>query len=375
MTVDHEGCSANALPEDLFLQVRRFKEVWTCDRRFREALLDDAESATRERGFTIDPRDLRVFWDENYRDGIVDEPTETALRKITPAGLIWIELGQRLAERYAKAREECMPADPRFAAWRQRQIARCDVSLGPEAAASIVHSPFAIELSKGCSVGCWFCGLSAGGLDRNHPYDGGNADGFRAMLKVFAEIAGVPACRHGILYWATDPFDHPHYERFCRDFAREFGVFPDTTTARGWKDPDRVHQLIEEARKHGKSRLRLSVLGVRILDRYFAELSRSELRDVEFVAVNKGSYVPLANVGRARARSLIELSSQPPSTIASTSGFLVNLVDHSVKLISPCPSSDQWPDGYIVFDERRYSDPDSFRAAVGALIASNMTTP
>jgi hypothetical protein len=54
------------------------------------------------------------------------------------------------------------------------------------------------------------------------------------------------------------------------------------------------------------------------------------------------------------------------------SGFLINLVRKSVRLISPCPSSDQWPNGYVVYDERTYAHADEFSALIEDMIGRNM---
>ena len=52
-------------------------------------------------------------------------------------------------------------ADPLFNGWRKRQVERVNIEFGTLRADSITHHIFAFELSKGCSVGCWFCALGA----------------------------------------------------------------------------------------------------------------------------------------------------------------------------------------------------------------------
>jgi hypothetical protein len=57
------------------------------------------------------------------------------------------------------------------------------------------------------------------------------------------------------------------------------------------------------------------------------------------------------------AESDIQFAVPPqPGTIACVSGFLLNMVKRTVKLISPCRANDEWPLGYIVFDERTFTD-------------------
>ena len=47
-----------------------------------------------------------------------------------------------------------------FDIWRRRNIERTSFELGVKST-GIMHAPIAFELSDGCSVGCWFCGVSA----------------------------------------------------------------------------------------------------------------------------------------------------------------------------------------------------------------------
>jgi radical SAM family RiPP maturation amino acid epimerase len=361
---------------DAVAQVRRFMDVWTCDRSFREALLVDSRAAAAARGFALDPEDLRIFWDDGFRAAVEEAPPAEALRKVTPLGLIWIELRQRSKEYVTRVRNESVPDDPRFGAWRHSQIARCDVSFHPRFADSVPHIPFAIELSEGCSVGCWFCGVSAPKLDGHYRYSDENAGSFRTILKALARVAGRSAGKRGILYWATDPFDHPDYERFGLDFAKEFGAFPLTTTAQGWKDLSRIRNLIRLA-AHGRSRVRLSILNLRMLDRYLSELAPSELAAVGFVPVNKESVAPITEAGRGRRTppkswSTFDASGTPETSICCMSGFLINVVRKSVRLISPCPSSGQWPNGYFVYDEKTYAHADEFSAVLEDMIERNM---
>jgi hypothetical protein len=196
-------------------------------------------------------------------------------------------------------------------------------------------------------------------------------------LKTLTRIAGPAAGKHGILYWATDPFDHPDYEAFGWDFKNEFGAFPLATTAQGWRDLPRLRNLIRLAGPQRHSRVRLSILDLKMLNRYLAELSPGELARVDFVPVNKQSIVTAAQAGRARAKRprswmTSDISETPQTSISCVSGFLINLVNQSVRLISPCPSSDQWPNGYVVHDEQSYPDAAQFDRVIEGMIERNM---
>jgi radical SAM family RiPP maturation amino acid epimerase len=248
------------------------------------------------------------------------------------------------------------------------------LSFHPRLAETIPHIPFAIELSKGCSVGCWFCGVSAPKLDGHYVYSEQNAAAFRAMLQALARIIGRAAGEKGVLYFATDPLDHPDYERFCHDFAHEFGAFPRTTTALGLKHVARTRELIRLTGRHADPRVRFSILTAKMLDRYRSELSASELTNISFAVVNKGSFMGTSYAGRARERPAPSMSpSQGLATsISCLSGFRINLVDRTVRLLSPCPSTDRWPDGYFVYDEGTYADADDFAWLLQQMIERNM---
>jgi len=357
-------------------QVRRFTSRWSCDREFREALFVDARAAAEARGLSADPEHLRIFWDEHFRAEIERLPHPDAVRKIGPLGLVWLELERRNREYRDKVREESTPSDPRFAAWRKRQIARCNLSFRRALATSIPHAPFAIEPSKGCSIGCWFCGVSAPSLDGHFLCQGENAEFFRQLMETLARVVGRTAGKWGILYWATDPLDHPDYETLCSIFAKSFGQFPVTTTAQGWKDMPRLRRLIGLAGR-GPARVRLSILNLKMMNLYLAELAPEEFASVSFVPINRDSVFRPADAGRARANrsrawGAADASNTDDASISCVSGFLFNLVDKTVRLISPCPATDRWPDGSFLYEEKQYTNADDLRAIVEGMIDRHM---
>ncbi len=101
-----------------------------------------------------------------------------------------------------------------------------------------------------------------------------------------------------------------------------------------------------------------------------------ELLRVECVPQNKesaeGGRVLKSNAGRARkfaAKRGNELvSEEQSSTIACVSGFLFNMVDRTVKLISPCNASDRWPLGYWVIAEGTFGTADELRDLMRSMI-------
>ena len=125
---------------------------------------------------------------------------------------------------------------------------------------------------------------------------------------------------------------------------------------------------------------RFSVLTLKQLTKIHDEFPAEELLLVELVTQNKGAITAKAVSGRAREprfkKKIAEMYGEEgpvlSSTIACVSGFLINMVEKSIRLISPCNASDKWPLGYMIFDERTFTSPGDFREKMEAMIEQNM---
>ena len=334
---------------------------------FSKRLRQDPEAAGRELGLPWSPARVRHLWDPQA-------PGEPS-----PLATAWRDLiEERLGVR-ERLRQEGRVGDPVIQAWRDRQVQRCFGELGPSRSESVVHSPFAVELSRGCSVGCWFCGLAAGPLEDVWPYTPDNARTWRGVLEVLREELG-PAAKWGFCYWATEPLDNPDYERFLDDFHDRMGVIPQTTTAAALRDPSRTRRLVRRAREATPVVSRFSVLTPGQLLRIHQTFTPEELLEVELVIQGPGSPLAKAVAGRARGQQrerarqegLPVDQEERAGTVACVSGFLVQMTERRVQLVSPCRACDRWPKGYIVFGERRFADPEGFRQALRSLRGAAM---
>ena len=355
----------------LYAQVKRFRERWIADDRFRAALLADPEAAVAAAGFLLDPRPLSALWGGRSS---LDGPEAAAMRRVETQGRAYFDFC-----------DDDRGAIESYRLWRARQRARSAFAQGVVSAPMSLHLPFAIELTRGCSFGCWFCGVSARPLEAVLPTDLAT---WERMLGTLHGVFGESAAR-GVLYWATDPLDHPDYEAHGEVFRRVLGRFPATTTVAALADPARTRRLLALALAGDCPGLRFSVVSRRRFDEITAAFSAEELSDVHLLPLNRESVLALAEAGRARnlkerwperaaherrkRRVLGDEERLAHRTIACVSGFLIDPIAGQVRLISPEPASDRWPDGYVVFDEERFGRAEEFERALHRLVERNMT--
>lgn len=360
-------------------EIKRFLERWHADSEFRKQLPEDPYGVTTRYGLKVDPEEIRLLWDvETIKQSSQDQEAQIPL-PVKRFRAFFVEQLKYLD----RLRRSCSPDEPHFKAWRERQIARCSSQLGKLESNVIIHAPVCFELSQGCSVGCWFCGVSAPRLSDIFTYTPENAKLWQGVLQLVKEIIG-PAAGHGFCYWATDPLDNPDYEKFCDDFREILGHFPQTTTALPLKDVARTRALLKLSSEKGCWLNCFSILSLKQLDRLHKEFTSEELMFVDLVLFNKESGKPKKNVGRARERDQRKseknnkLLREPyseviPGTIACVSGFLFNMVGRSVKLISPCNADDRWPLGYRVYDQGTFSNIQDLKALLEEMIIQNMS--
>jgi radical SAM family RiPP maturation amino acid epimerase len=351
--------------------IKRFFEKWDADPDFRKQVVTDSTQAVSRYKLNINPEEIRPLWDTEYISQQGEKlPVSSAL-----------EIYQKYSAQTNEEDVLMAVANPQFQAWRSRQIARNESLYKKAYQDGIVHAPFAVELSKGCSVGCWFCGVSAPRLEDLFLYTPENAHLWREVLKLLKEIFGT-AGSEGFCYWATEPLDNPDYEKFCSDFHEILGKFPQTTTALALRNPERTRSLLKLSERKGCQINRFSVISLKILNQIHDEFSALELANVKLALQNTESDNIKANVGRLRERNktkaeLGELSQDDDfsdqGTIACVTGFLFNMVDRTVKLISPCRASDRWPLGYIIFDEGSFSNIDDLRAILQRMLDEHMS--
>jgi radical SAM family RiPP maturation amino acid epimerase len=258
-------------------------------------------------------------------------------------------------------------------------MARVMLELGEVRAANLVHPPLCVELSDGCTVGCWFCGISAERFAGNFEYTEENGALWRGVLATLRARCG-DGVGQGFCYWATDPLDNPDYERFICDFHDAFGVLPQTTTAQPLKDVARTRRLLELSRARGGRVERFSVLSAGVFERILTEFTPEELLNVELIPQFSAEASPKALAGSSRRRAQRQAERAQPvqgdledgGTIACVSGLLINMPRRTVKLISPCSPCERWPLGYITFASASFDDAADLRAKLDAMFEAAM---
>jgi radical SAM family RiPP maturation amino acid epimerase len=364
----------SAVPADYIQDVALIKRVlerWTMDAKFRSVFDEDPSGAIESLGISLHPNSvLPILGRAADPDAPDAERHELLLHR-------YRAFCREKTDHRAQLKREGEATAPRMAAWRRRQMNRCRGELGSGRDDAIIHAPAAFELSKGCTVGCWFCGVAAPKFDHWFPYTSENAGLWQGTLTTMRELVGE-SLNHGFLYWATDPLDNPDYERFVADFANILGRCPQTTTAIAYKDIERTRNLLRLSSSLGSVIDRFSTISLNSLNRVHEGFTAAELLRVELVPQNRDAAVVQrkSNAGRARKfaskRSDEMVAPEESSTIACVSGFLFNMVERSVRLITPCNASDRWPLGYWVLGEGTFDTTDELRELVNSLMREHM---
>ncbi|SCM78910.1 conserved hypothetical protein [uncultured Sporomusa sp.] len=348
----------NAAEKRLIPHIKRFFECVVGDPEFYVALQENAagcEALLRARGIAgVEPEQLAVLFPELF----MLKEVSTAELADKPQALLW----RRYCEAAAGVRELLRQRggespSHRFNAWRQRQVNRCQSQLGQETNAAIVHATAAFELSKGCSMGCSFCGLAAEPLQAVFMYTDENARLWQTVLDVVAARLGTTV-GIGLCYWATEPSDNSDYFKFLGDYWKKTGSCPQTTTAAPLRKLDWTRELLRFRREHVTSADRFSIHSTELLRRVHQEFSAEDLALTELILQHSDTWSRLM-ARSGRNRRAVPADSQAKfvttHTICCLSGYLINMVERSVRLISPCPPSERWPLGYRVHSEGSFA--------------------
>ncbi len=340
--------------------IKRFMEYESLIPGFHEEEAADPEAVLKKYGFPLTVQEISFY---PLREG------ELMMRPVFPdsaaqkyADFMNAKIGYRDA-----LKEAGIPSHPAMQKWHRRQRGRCMAELGARTDA-LVHIPFTLELSDGCSVGCSFCGLNAGKLKSLFRYTEENAVLFRSALTGVKELIG-DAAGQGTMYFASEPMDNPDYESFLKIYREVFHTTPQITTAAAMRNPERMHRLLKEINEEGTTVYRFSVLSEALAQQIFAEFTPEELVYTELLPQYKeapGS--AFANSGR-----MAEANGVYDNTISCVTGFVVNFANRTVRLTAPTSSSPQYPTGEIILGRESFADADNLIEVMRKMISTYMS--
>ncbi len=342
--------------------VKRVLEYETMVPHFSEELINAPEKTLKKYGFPVTPEDIS-FLNRDPKD-----PRHLDARFPDSKGALYAEFVNRKLGSVSSIRDDCTPKDQRFAKWRDIQIGRCVLGLGPQSG-SIIHVPIAFELAKGCSVGCEFCGLNAGPLQGLFRYTDENAALWRDVLTRAKDLIG-DAAGEATLYFGTEPLDNPDYELFKDDFRDIFGTLPQITTAVSTRNIERLRPLIKELNEDGRFIYRFSILSQEMFEKICEAFTPEELALVELLPQYPeapGNH--FAAVGRNTGDNAICDEVPSGGTISCISGFLVNMYARTVTLTTPVWCDDDHPEGQIILAKEEFTDAKDLFDRIERMIA------
>jgi len=368
--------------------LKRFLELVEGDPDFRARVLDEGrprQQVLADAGLDLPAEEMTAFWKLPLvlRRPRPEQEAWGEEFEHSPLGAVWAEWRQRDTARHEAAARRCVPADPRARRWRARQLSRTrsDALLAED----LSHFPIlSFELSRGCSVQCWFCALDPEKLNGYFAYTPEHRRLWREVLRHSWDLFGE-GCQSTICYHGTDPTDNPDFFRFQDDVIEIFGVLPQVTTAQAVRNVEWTRELLRYQQQHPLSHHRFSVLTLGMLRRIHQTFTPEELLNVTLLMQHKESLGRKVACGRAASRpdrlgaeAQYRESAQIPepgelqTTCECTCGYLVNMVTGRIQLITPATPSSSAPLGYATHAEGTFRSAEEFRAFVEGTVAAHM---
>lgn len=385
-----DGCVNRSTRSPDIPRLKRLFECFAGDVRFRRVALagdiSSAEARLRRIDAWFDPGDVAFLTemadvhDMRNIDQCILPRIQAAARRF-PLLALWFSATGQTEETSAKPPVKvAFSGNLGLTAWRERRAAAVLSELGVAVQGSAAPVA-AIELSDGCSRGCWFCAFAAQRLRRVADYKSHGAE-FRSLVRDCLELMGPEAAPLITLYHDTEPHDNPHYIDFMEDYRRIAGAVPFTSTAVG-HDPAWVHRLLAFYADTPGTNLRINVLSAHTLHSLHDRYSPDALAHVELAMKIREIGSPLVASGRiledrpdsGDMSQCTDLRFVPdgadprvvrPSqgSIACLTGFKINLVTRVVELLAPCQAGPRWPRGYRILDRAVFTDARDFRGVL-----------
>jgi len=345
--------------ERVAAQVKRVLEFCSMDAEFVSKLREEPNEALRDIHVEVPYEKMKCLLTRDPEDTGITEEAACYRQFIT----------NKLKSRNYMQRIGCVPSDPRFRRWRERQLNRCRVEMGLRNQV-MVHAPLMFELTDGCSVGCPFCGVNAGRLKGIYRHTPENAELFRDILCEMKTLLGDSA-GGGTCYYATEPLDDPDYEAFIGDYYEILGVIPQMTTAAAMRDPERTRKMLSGFHRMYRQIHRFSVLSLETFRAMMDFFTPEELLYVELLPqFPQAPANRFTEAGRNRKEDADD--AYHLGTICCVSGLVVNMPRKEIRLLSPCGVDKEHPTGERLSARRTFTDTESFRKVLEEIMDQHM---
>ncbi len=360
---------------NLVADTKRFVEMYSILPYMREELDADFEGFLKKHGLNVDPDDMKLICYEEFEEERERIRKSKNQMELLPEAAFHFNLflANKLLFRDRMIGELCKPSNKKMARWRERQSNRCLAGIGG-INKSFVHSPFTVELDLGCSVGCEFCGLSAGKLSKICRHTDENAALFQGIIKAAHKVIG-DAAGFGTLYLATEPLDNPDYEQYEADYFAEFGFIPQITTAVADRDIERTRRFVAELSDKPGYIHRFSLRSLEMAEKIFEAFTPLELLRVELLPQfpEAPSFVNFTVVG-AQSKHVAEedIDEMDPGTICCADGFAVNMAERSIRLITPCHRTEKFVNGIAEPCKKTFETAEEFEQILQEMIDDYM---
>lgn len=327
---------ASASPR--LLQLKQFRDDYLCLPVLQGELSDDPTSVISTQYPLLRIQDIYHHVSKSVQD-VLAPPPDASYESKRLIQALNIDIKARNLFR------SLAPLHSGWRTWRARQIQRFASEDSSDREKHIMHIPFAVELTQGCSGGCSFCGLSASYLEDSDSSFQNAGQAFSNFLSQMMSVHGEFA-KCGILYWASDPLDCIDYLHYATSFREVFNVMPSTTTALAAKYPLRFKAYIDSGGLTRPWGLRCSLRSVSEYIRIKEFTSITERFSISFLPQYRSNTQYQAIAGRSYTSNLSDNQQSQGGTIACMSGLLVSLPRFTVELVTPCLAEPNHQNGY-----------------------------
>ena len=369
MTNDELGEAECNRINSLVSEFKRYLEVMVMIPGAEKAEKDNPEAFREKYRLSRDYReDGKMFLDPRLSSQFKSMSEEEYLSAVTETAFRYSQfLNNKFFYRDLFREKLCVPDNEVIKKWRERQIHRC-LGLAGSASLGNIHVPLAIELSDGCSVGCKFCGIGAGKLKSVFRYTDENSKLFNDVLETMHDIIG-DAAGSAMLYYCGEPLDNPDYKKFMSDFYKKSGLCPQITTAVALRDVLRTHDLLADLSQKPVTIYRFSVLSVDQAEKILDEFTPEELLRVELLPQypEAKTFSGFVDAGKARDAKY-HVDSGVYQSICCLSGFVINMSNMTVRMITSVPASDEYPTGEKIYEKKEFKSAEDLKTIVESMI-------